>query len=183
MPESNIPISKPPDPTAVNGNCSIEIAVNHSIAPDQGQIIEVARQILADHDFCNGEVSIAIVDDQLIRNLNREYLNHDYETDVLSFVLEQNPQSGTLQGEVIVSADTAIREATTRGLSANDELLLYIIHGMLHLVGMQDGTASQRAEMRNAERRYTSRFGIDYASPEESTAATAAGGQAPTETH
>ena len=60
------------------------------------------------------QVSIAVVDDPTIHELNRRFLQHDYPTDVLSFVLEQ--QDGRLEGEVIVSTDTAVAQAGEYGV-------------------------------------------------------------------
>ena len=93
---------------------------------------------------------MAAVDDRTIHQLNRRYLDHDYPTDVLSFVLEEGP--GTVEGEIIVSGDTAAASAPGYGWPAQDELLLYVIHGMLHLVGYDDKSPADAARMRQAER-------------------------------
>ena len=93
-----------------------------------------------------------------MHQLNREHLNHDYPTDVLSFVLERSESS--LDGEVIVSADTAIARAAEFHLPPEDELLLYVIHGTLHLVGYDDKEASNRALMREQESRYLAKFDV-----------------------
>ena len=63
-------------------------------------------------------------------------MNHDWPTDVLSFVLDDD--DGHLEGEVIISADTAAAAAAEVGWPAAAEQLLYVIHGMLHLVGYRD---------------------------------------------
>jgi probable rRNA maturation factor len=84
-------------------------------------------------------------------------LNHDYPTDVLSFLLERN--DNRLEGEIIVSADTALSAAPRYGWSAGDELLLYVIHGALHLVGYDDQTPEAQAEMRRHEAAILARFG------------------------
>ncbi len=94
---------------------------------------------------------MAAVDDRTIHQLNRRYLDHDYPTDVLSFVLEEGP--GTVEGEIIVSGDTAAASAPGYGWPAQDELLLYVIHGMLHLVGYDDKSPADAARMRQAEAR------------------------------
>jgi probable rRNA maturation factor len=106
----------------------------------------------------HAQLSIAIVDDATIHELNRRYLEHDYPTDVLSFTLERDNEH--LEGEVIASAETAARSAADYGWSADDELLLYVVHGTLHLVGHDDGTPDERAVMRRLERRYLASFGL-----------------------
>ena len=115
----------------------------------------IFREALVDR----ATLSIAIVDDPTIHGLNRQYLEHDYPTDVLSFLLERDADS--LEGEVIVSLDTAARRAAEFGWSAADELLLYVIHGTLHLVGYDDQAEAARGEMRAAERRVLAIFGIE----------------------
>ena len=95
------------------------------------------------------DFSFAVVDDEQMRELNNRHLGHDYATDVLSFPMGTEP---CLMGEVIISADTARREAASRGHSAYHELLLYAVHGVLHLIGYDDHGAPARRRMRTAER-------------------------------
>ncbi len=120
---------------------------------------QAAEAILRDAGVSDARLSLAIVDDPTIHQLNRRYLEHDYPTDVLSFLLERD--ADRLEGEVIVSADTAARSAAEYAWSADDELLLYVIHGTLHLIGHDDATASQRESMRGQERRYLVQFGLE----------------------
>jgi probable rRNA maturation factor len=133
---------------------------------------QAIQEILREHGIRSGEVSLAVVDDVTIHSLNLRHLNHDYPTDVLSFVLERGAQS--LEGEVIVSADTARREAARCGWPVQSELLWYVIHGTLHLVGMDDATAAERQRMRARERDYLCRLGIDEPPPEQEGSAPSA---------
>ena len=94
-------------------------------------------------------VSLVVVDDPTIHRLNRQFLDHDYATDVLSFVLEDDQER--LEGEIIVSVDTATREATEAGWRAADELMLYAVHGALHLAGYGDKQPADVIAMRAAE--------------------------------
>ena len=94
-------------------------------------------------------VSISIVDDATIHRLNREHLDHDWATDVISFVFEN--EDGLIDGEIIASVDTAARLAQQAGWSTADELLLYVIHGLLHLAGLDDVALEDRTAMRSAE--------------------------------
>lgn len=127
--------------------------------PVDCQKLEAAvRAVLRGEGIKTAEISLAVVDDPTIHELNRQYLGHDYATDVLSFVLERNDQA--LEGEVIVSSETAERQAESYGWSADKELLLYVVHGTLHLVGYDDATDSERSEMRRLEQRYLSEIGI-----------------------
>jgi probable rRNA maturation factor len=125
---------------------------------DRGRLRRAAEAILRDAGVDAPQLSIAIVDDATIHDLNRRYLDHDYPTDVLSFLLERRGKR--LDGEVVVSAETAAREAAEYGWTAEDELLLYVIHGTLHLVGHDDDTDEASAAMRREERRYLAMFGL-----------------------
>jgi probable rRNA maturation factor len=109
-----------------------------------------------------GEISIAIVDDARMHELNRQYLAHDYPTDVLSFVLERDEEAKSLDGEIVVSADYAAREAPRYGWTASDELLLYVIHGALHLVGHDDQSPDSKAAMRAVETVVLARLGLRH---------------------
>jgi probable rRNA maturation factor len=125
---------------------------------DESKLIDAARAVLADSGYSSATISLAVVDDETIHELNRRYLAHDYPTDVLSFVLDD--RDGHLNGEVILSADTAAAEAAEIGWPAAAEQVLYVIHGMLHLVGYRDKLPADAARMREAERRYLSHCGI-----------------------
>lgn len=126
---------------------------------DENRLKQAAQGILLEAGFSTGSLSIAIVDDPTIHELNRQFLAHDYPTDVLSFLLEQ--EGSRLEGEVIASADTAIRAALQFGWPADDELLLYVVHGTLHLIGHDDASDELRATMRAAERRCLAQFGVE----------------------
>ncbi len=141
----------------------IEITDQQSSLPvEAGRLRRAAHAILKDHGPASADISIAIVDDPTIHALNRQYLQHDYPTDVLSFVLEEPPPR--LEGEVIVSADTAIAQAGEYGTSPANEVLLYVIHGVLHLVGFDDQSTESREQMRCAEHVYLKQFGGDVCS-------------------
>jgi probable rRNA maturation factor len=130
-----------------------------SHAVDEAQLIAAACEVLRDSTFTSAEISLAVVDDHTIHDLNREYLDHDWPTDVLSFVLSE--RNGHLEGEVILSADTAATEAAEIGWPVAAEQLLYVIHGMLHLVGYRDKSEEDAAVMRAAEKQYLKRFGFN----------------------
>jgi len=126
---------------------------------DQRRLKDAVRAILQEASVTEAQVSIAVVDDPTIRRLHHKYLGVDEPTDVMSFLLERGESS--LEGEVIVSAETARAAAARFGWPAGDELLLYVIHGALHLVGCDDVTDEQRHEMRRREQAHLGRFGLN----------------------
>jgi probable rRNA maturation factor len=115
------------------------------------------ERILREARIDSAEISLAVVDDPTIHRLNRIHLAHDYPTDVLSFCLAEGPSG--LEGEIIVSWDRAVEVARQYGWSAEDELLLYVIHGALHLVGYDDHQPEDLEKMRAGERRHLEGLG------------------------
>ncbi len=139
---------------------SVDIANQQTLVPvDEARLKNAVRCILADAPLQSARISLAVVDDATIRRLHREFLDEDSPTDVMSFALEQSETS--LEGEVVVSAETAARTAPDYGWAAEDELLLYAIHGTLHLAGFDDTTDQCRADMRQQEQLVLSRFGVE----------------------
>jgi probable rRNA maturation factor len=152
--------------------CAISLTNQQFQYPvNEQQLIDAARLVLEESTFISATLSLAVVDDATIHELNRRYLSHDYPTDVLSFALDE--RDGHLEGEVILSADTAAAQAAEIGWPAAAEQLLYVIHGTLHLVGYRDTTPDEAQRMRAAEANYVRRFGIDI--PHQSRSSEAAG--------
>jgi probable rRNA maturation factor len=109
------------------------------------------QAIVRDAGIANAQISVAIVDDVTIGKLHGEFLDDPDPTDVLSFVLEPQP---ALEGEVVASAETAKSNAKQYDCTAEEELLRYVIHGTLHLVGYDDTTPRKRTVMRKKEQEY-----------------------------
>ncbi len=114
-----------------------------------------AAKKVAREQRLRGDVSIVFVDNRTIRRLNRQYLGRDRVTDVISFPLGDgvNPYDKTV-GEIVISAQKAQQEAKRRNIPVRRELLLYVVHGLLHLCGYDDDTPERRGEMRLREKRF-----------------------------
>jgi probable rRNA maturation factor len=152
---SNTPASSRPD------LCIEIISDSHLAVPAKRERIEVAVRVAADDQSYNsGEIGIRITDDSTIRQLNRTHLNHDYATDVISFPYSRSEPS--LHGEMVVSVETAMRQADELGWPVEFELLLYVVHGTLHLAGLDDQSETERAQMRKAEQRVMLALGIEH---------------------
>lgn len=119
---------------------------------DTSRLTKAIRMMALDAGMEDGRISIAILSDPEMKELNRQYLDHDYETDVISFDLSDDDDF--FDGELLLGADTARRVAAEVGWRPEDELLLYAIHGMLHLLGYEDDTRENADEMRQQERHY-----------------------------
>ncbi len=149
---------KPPQLQEFNVSVTLEAASVDPTSVGEDRLRLAVRRIVQDAGVQTGQIDVAIVDDAAIHEMNRRYLNHDYPTDVLSFVLENRP--GYLDGQIVASIDTARREAAEYGWRSADELLLYVVHGTLHLTGCDDSTITAATEMRAREREALAQFGL-----------------------
>ena len=144
---------------AGNSKYTIEIANQQSRHDVSRQLLrKAARAVLEGEGIQAATISLAVVDDPTMHQLNREYLKHDYPTDVLSFVLDRDDSN--LEGEIIVSADTAASRCSEFGWSAQDEITLYVVHGLLHLIGFDDHSPADRRRMRAKEQEYLAQLNI-----------------------
>ena len=110
------------------------------------------------------EISIVIVDDSQIRELNTRFLNRSANTDCLSFDLSDETKSTGTAGltrtyELVVNGEMAIRQANQRGHSSEAELALYITHSLLHNLGFDDSTKTGAKKMHEAEDEILQQFG------------------------
>lgn len=117
------------------------------------------------HGTATARIGIAVVDDDRIAELNRRHLNHSGPTDVLSFDLRDQQNFSTnsapdVEGELVVSFDTADREARSRGHAVEAELALYAVHGTLHLLGYDDASTEQAARMHGVEDEILASIGL-----------------------
>jgi probable rRNA maturation factor len=113
---------------------------------------------------CNEEteLSVSIVSDQAIRRINRDYLAKDRPTNVISFSLQEGDFSGVTPhalGDVVISADTALREADEADLEHFERLCFLLLHGILHLCGY-DHERSGDVEAKRMEKKEKELFGI-----------------------
>lgn len=98
-----------------------------------------------------------IVDDDQIQVINRDYLDRDKPTNVISFAMQEGEGAGLipeLLGDVVISADTAARDAAEAGVPFESELYFLLLHGILHLLGFdhERGSAEDAERMEERER-------------------------------
>ena len=118
-------------------------------------------KILADAEVTRGRMEIAVVASEPMREMNVQFLGHDYPTDVLAFALEDDLERGFLEGNIVVCSDVAVECSAEIGWKPEEELLLYVIHGALHLVGYDDHSSEDAPIMHQKEREYLSFVGVD----------------------
>lgn len=125
-------------------------------ALDRRRLRGRAQRMLRALDMPDAEISISLVDDSAISELNATYRDKQGATDVLSFSLLEGDHSerrGSLLGDVVVSLETAARQAARGGRSLDQEVLRLLIHGALHLLGHDHEEAGEARRMRAEERR------------------------------
>lgn len=118
---------------------------------------KVARRILSDLACPDAELSILIVDDAEIQEINRDYLQRDKPTNVISFAMQEGDGGDLhpeLLGDVVISAETAARDAAEVDKPFESELYFLLLHGILHLLGYdhERGTEEEALRMEEKER-------------------------------
>lgn len=121
-----------------------------ALLPDINTLTSWIEQLAREEGVQLHELSIVFCSDEYLLQVNQEYLQHDYYTDVITFQLTD----GVLHGDIFISLDRVADNATELGIPFDYELLRVIIHGVLHLAGYRDKTADQEAEMRMKENYY-----------------------------
>lgn len=112
------------------------------------EITKWIRAVAATHGRKVGELGYMFVSDERILEVNREYLGHDYYTDVITFDYDEG---NVVNGDVVISLDTVRSNAEQLGKEYEEELRRVIIHGVLHLCGINDKGPGEREIMEEAE--------------------------------
>jgi probable rRNA maturation factor len=110
------------------------------------QLTKLAQAVLQIVDATADQLSIVLVTDKVIAKLNKDYHGTDAPTDILSFDYSEG------QGELVISVERAIAQAKRFHTTPSRELMLYVVHGILHLHGRDDRTAQQLRQMKAGER-------------------------------
>lgn len=109
---------------------------------------EWIKSVAATYDRKVGEIGYMFVDDKKILEVNNEYLGHDYYTDIITFDYDEGDR---INGDIVISLDTVRTNAEQFGKQYDDELHRVIIHGILHLCGINDKGPGEREIMEAAE--------------------------------
>lgn len=109
---------------------------------------EWIKSVAATYDRKAGEIGYMFVNDKKILEVNNEYLGHDYYTDIITFDYDEGDR---INGDIVISLDTVSTNAEQFGKQYDDELHRVIIHGILHLCGINDKGPGEREIMEAAE--------------------------------
>ena len=167
----------------------------NSVQVDIKQLTQAIAHALQVEKVASAVISVSIVDNSAIHKINREHLQHDYPTDVISFQLdfaiedddeyedddnedrnddqlvglhsELRAQGAMIEGEIIASAQMAAEMASSGQWTAMNELTLYVIHGLLHICGYDDLSPDEKRIMRARERAVLHELGLIPVYPDD----------------
>jgi probable rRNA maturation factor len=134
----------------------LQIEVEHPTRSlDVERLADTLRQAAEAEGFALRYLGVVLSDTEAVRDLHRTYFGLDTPTDVVTFPLDEDALAErVVDGEVYVDLDTAAERAPEFGASFEQEATRYSLHGLLHLMGYDDGTDEARATMRRLEDRY-----------------------------
>lgn len=113
--------------------------------------------ILLGEQRAAGSLNVILTHNQVVRTLNEKWLDHNFDTDVLSFAMGNDDR---IEGEIYVNLDFAQEHCGRFGATFVQESCRYVAHGLLHLCGYQDATEADRSAMRQLEDSYLKHCGI-----------------------
>lgn len=164
--------------TRSTGSYAVDIADRQqAVRVSRRFIVQIVQAALSDERVAAAQISVALVSNAEMHAINREFLTHDYPTDVISFLLEcdvieaaatassrRPARRGTgkrIEGEIIISTEYAAEEAARYSWPPEHEVALYLVHGLLHLCGYDDLSIPEKRRMRERERQILSLLQIE----------------------
>jgi probable rRNA maturation factor len=118
---------------------------------------QIASELLAEIWPGDYQIGVLLVGQREMARLNQDYLSHEGSTDVITFSYEPAVR-GTLHGEIVICLDVAAEQARQFGTSWQQELVRYLVHGVLHCLGYDDTAPAKRARMKKAEQSWLQRL-------------------------
>ena len=112
------------------------------------KIKQLIKQVIEAKGKKTGNITYIFCDDEYLLEVNKQYLKHDYYTDVITFDYVEND---LISGDIFISTDRVRENALAFGSSETEELHRVIIHGALHLLGLKDKSEKEASQMRQAE--------------------------------
>jgi probable rRNA maturation factor len=112
------------------------------------KVVKTVEKVIRDANKVSGDLNFVITNDIELRKINARFLEHDYNTDVITF---NNSNEDVISGEIYISIDTVKRNARIFKVDLTEEVKRVMFHGVLHLLGYDDMTENQRDEMKKLE--------------------------------
>ncbi len=116
------------------------------------------KQIATEYDFKIGDLNYIFCDDEYLKQVNIEFLNHDFYTDIITF--DNSDVESKIEGDIYISIDRVTENATNFNQDFDTELNRVLIHGLLHLIGFGDKTLEEEQKMRSLESEALLKIGL-----------------------
>ncbi len=142
---------KQPKPIVRFSNADVKLKL-----PEKTKLKAFLIAIFAEEQVSLASLQYVFCSDEYLLNINRQFLNHDYYTDIITFPMQSSPDP--VVGEIYISADRTADHAQTMNISPIEELLRVIFHGALHLCGYKDKTEKEKQVMRAKENEYLEKW-------------------------
>lgn len=113
----------------------------------------------------NAELNLVFIDNKKIKKINKTFLGHNFATDVISFAYNNASLENNISGEIIISVEMAVELAQKLKCTIEGEIALYLVHGLLHLLGYNDKLKKDARKMHQREKELLSMYGYDVSIP------------------
>ena len=113
----------------------------------------------------NAELNLVFTDNKKIKKINKTFLGHNFVTDVISFAYNNSSLENNISGEIIISVEMAVKIAQKLKCTIEGEIALYLVHGLLHLLGYNDKLKRDARKMHQREKELLSMYGYDVSIP------------------
>ncbi len=133
------------------GSVSFQSLYESFRLPHKRKLADWLRAAIAEEGKQAGTLSIVLCTDEYLLSVNRQFLNHDYFTDIITFQYSENQE---VSGDLVISVDRVRENARDFGVSFSEEMHRVLVHGVLHLCGYSDKTKAQQQRMRKKENYY-----------------------------
>lgn len=131
-------------------------AANGIRTQPKAEFRRIVQVVCRKQNITDAEFTFVIVNDRMIRSMNKKFLRHDFVTDVITFPMEQNRNVA----EIYINAQQLKRQAKENGVTMKNELIRLVVHGILHTVGYDDTTPTAKKRMDSLQERYVAELSL-----------------------
>ena len=139
---------------------NLSVSTSKNIKVEKKIIHSLVTNLSSKLSFKLESLSINFVDAEYLLNINKDYLNHNFNTDIITF--NYSGSNSLLDGELFISVDEAINNSLKYKVTLDSEIIRLVIHGILHLLGYDDEDSSKKRKMKKEEDFYTELFEKEY---------------------
>jgi rRNA maturation RNase YbeY len=139
---------------------NLSVSTSKNIKVEKKIIHSLIANLSSKLSFKLESLSINFVDAEYLLNINKDYLNHNFNTDIITF--NYSGSNSLLDGELFISVDEAINNSLKFKVTLDSEIIRLVIHGILHLLGFDDEETSKKRKMKKEEDFFTELFEKEY---------------------